>query len=31
MVNVGRKIDNINIDVVDMEEMNFVWLKDKGM
>lgn len=31
MANAGRKTDNTNTDAVDMEEMNPVWLKDKGI
>lgn len=31
MASAGRKTDNANTDAVDMEEMNPVWLKDKGM
>lgn len=31
MASAGRKTDNANSDAVDMEEMNPVWLKDKGM
>lgn len=31
MASVGRKTDNTNSDAVDMEEMNPLWLKDKGM
>ncbi|XP_020615164.1 dyslexia susceptibility 1 candidate gene 1 protein-like [Orbicella faveolata] len=31
MASAGRKTDNANTDAVDMEEMNPVWLKDKGI
>jgi len=31
MASAGFKTDNANSDAVDMEEMNPVWLKDKGM
>ncbi|KAL9985951.1 hypothetical protein ACROYT_G000002 [Oculina patagonica] len=31
MASAGRKTDNTNTDAVDMEEMNPVWLKDKGI
>lgn len=31
MAGASRKTDTTNTDAVDMEEMNPVWLKDKGM
>lgn len=31
MASAGRKTDYTNSDAIDMEEMNPVWLKDKGM
>ena len=31
MASVGCKAHSTNSDAVDMEEMNPLWLKDKGM
>ena len=31
MARAGRKTDTTNTDAVDIEEMNQVWIKDKGM
>lgn len=31
MASAGRKTDYLNSDAIDMEEMNPIWLKDKGM
>ena len=31
MASAGRKTDYTNGDAIDMEEMNPIWLKDKGM
>lgn len=31
MAGASQKTDTTNTDAVDMEEMNPVWLKDKGM
>ena len=31
MARAGHKTDYLNSDAIDMEEMNPIWLKDKGM
>ena len=31
MASAGRKTDYTNSDAIYMEEMNPIWLKDKGM